>query len=133
MKEIEMQKITKEIIYSIMVKKFNQYKPSISEIFTIIQNVTQHVICSFSSLIGLSEEEAITMFCNNLQKNSSEHHFTTGNDDADKLIDMMIKEVKTGGDIEKVVDKYVKCSTPELRQKLIDGIRGINERHKLDD
>ena len=133
MKEIEIQKITKEIIYFIMVKKFNQYKPSISDIYAIMQNVAQHVIRSFSALMGLSEEEAITMFCNNLQKNSSEHHFTTGNDDADKLIDMMIKEVKTGGDIEKVVDKYVKCSTPELRQKLIDGIRGINERHKLDD
>lgn len=42
-----------------------------------------------------------------------------------KLLDMMVRDVKAGKDIESVVDTYCCCRTSELRQKLINGIRQI--------
>lgn len=41
------------------------------------------------------------------------------------LLARMVRDLKAGKDIEKVVDRYVECKTPELRQKLIGGIRQI--------
>ena len=41
------------------------------------------------------------------------------------LIARMVRDVKAGKNIEQVVDMYVTCATPELRQQLIDGIRQI--------
>ncbi len=41
------------------------------------------------------------------------------------LIARMVKDVKAGKDIEKVVDRYCIRRTPRLRQQLIDGIRQI--------
>ena len=42
---------------------------------------------------------------------------------AEELLIRMITDLSTGRDIEEMVDDYVKCETPELRQKLIDGIK----------
>lgn len=39
------------------------------------------------------------------------------------LVVRMARDVKAGKDIEEVVDRYCTCRTPQLRQKLIDGIR----------
>lgn len=48
--------------------------------------------------------------------------------EADELLIRMITDLSTGRDIEETVDDYVKCETPELRQKLIDGIKeGMEE------
>lgn len=41
------------------------------------------------------------------------------------LLARMVRDVKAGKDIEKVVDRYCTCRTPRLRQQLIDGIRQI--------
>lgn len=41
------------------------------------------------------------------------------------LIARMVRDVKAGKDIEKVVDMYCWCKTPKLRQQLIAGIRQI--------
>lgn len=41
------------------------------------------------------------------------------------LIARMVRDIKAGKNIEQVVDGYVTCATPELRQQLIDGIRQI--------
>ena len=48
-------------------------------------------------------------------------HAMTGDD----LLIRMVRDVKAGKDIEKVVDSYCICRTPRLRQQLIDGIRQI--------
>lgn len=47
------------------------------------------------------------------------------------LIARMVRDVKTGKNIEQVVDRYVTCATPELRQKLIDGIRQIVGKYMI--
>lgn len=41
------------------------------------------------------------------------------------LLARMVRDLKAGKDIEKVVDQYCTCRTPRLRQQLIDGIRKI--------
>lgn len=41
------------------------------------------------------------------------------------LMARMVRDIKAGKDIEKVVDSYCICRTPRLRQQLIDGIRQI--------
>lgn len=41
------------------------------------------------------------------------------------LVARMVRDVKAGKDIEKVVDRYCTCRTPQLRQQLISGIRQI--------
>lgn len=39
------------------------------------------------------------------------------------LMERLVEDIAAGADMETVVDKYVKCKTPELRQQLIDGLR----------
>lgn len=51
--------------------------------------------------------------------------------EAESLMVQMIAELKKGGDVEKVVDKYIKCASPEYRQKVIDGINNIRNRFTL--
>lgn len=43
---------------------------------------------------------------------------TTGSD----ILYRLILELREGKDVEKVVEKYVACSTLELKEKLIEGI-----------
>lgn len=45
---------------------------------------------------------------------------------------LIITEVKAGGNVEEIVDKYVNCKTPELRQQVISGIRQMVGNHMLD-
>ena len=47
--------------------------------------------------------------------------------------DLKDRMEKANGNIEDVVDKYVKCETPELRQQVIDGIRQMVKIDMLDD
>ena len=44
----------------------------------------------------------------------------------------MVAEVKAGGNVEEIVDRYVDCKTPELRQQVISGIRQMVGNHMLD-
>lgn len=48
-------------------------------------------------------------------------HTMSGED----LMYRMVRDLKAGKNIEKVVDRYCKCRTPQLRQQLVDGIRQI--------
>lgn len=48
------------------------------------------------------------------------------------LIAKMVRDVKAGKDIEKVVDIYCTCKTPKLRQQLIAGIRQIVGRDMIE-
>ena len=43
----------------------------------------------------------------------------------EQVIKRMVAEIKAGSNIEQTVDRYCSCATPELRQKLIYGIRQI--------
>ena len=44
---------------------------------------------------------------------------------AEELLRKMCLDLASGGDIEEIADKYVKCETPELRQQLIDGLKSV--------
>lgn len=41
-------------------------------------------------------------------------------------------EKESGGNVDEIVDKYVDCKTPELRQQVISGIRQMVGNHMLD-
>lgn len=43
----------------------------------------------------------------------------------DILLAMMARDLRAGMKVDDVVDRYCTCSTPELRQKIIDRIRII--------
>lgn len=51
---------------------------------------------------------------------------TSGSD----ILSRLVSELLEGKDVEQVVDKYVACSTLELKQKLIDGINGLIARRQ---
>ena len=51
---------------------------------------------------------------------------------SEELIARIARDVRAGKSIEQVVDRYVTCATPELRQQLIDGIRQIVGRHMIE-
>lgn len=48
------------------------------------------------------------------------------------LIARMVRDVKAGKDIEKVVDMYCTCKTQKLRLQLIAGIRQIVGRDMIE-
>ena len=51
-------------------------------------------------------------------------------DRAEDLIIKIYLELAAGGDVATIADKYVHCATPELRQKLIDGMTRIRDEHE---
>lgn len=58
-------------------------------------------------------------------KRKNKDFLSTGNDGADELLEKMCTEMAQGGNVEEIADKYVKCSTPELRDELIAGLKAI--------
>ena len=44
------------------------------------------------------------------------------------LMKQMVNELREGRNVEEVVDKYVTCSTPELRNELITEIKKMVEK-----
>ena len=45
----------------------------------------------------------------------------------------MVGEIKAGGNVEEIVDKYVTFQTSELRQQAIESIRHIAGNYKLEE
>ena len=44
---------------------------------------------------------------------------------ADDIMRRMVDDLRSGLPVEEVVDMYVACASPELREKLIDGLKEI--------
>ena len=71
---------------------------------------------------------------NEMKDHSVIFHRGNGSEDekeAESLMNQIIAELKKGVEVEDVVDKYIKCETPELRQKTIDGINNIRNRFTI--
>ena len=71
---------------------------------------------------------------NEMKDHSVIVHRGNGSEDekgAESLMNQMIAELNKGVEVEDVVDKYIKCETPELRQKTIDGINKIRNRFTI--
>lgn len=105
----------------------------VPEGLTIMATAVDQVIRTLCDNIGEDPEQMITVFCNALQQGlEEERHYSTGSKQGDELMSKIVAEVKAGGNVEEIVDKYVNCKTPELRQQVIDGIRQMVGNHMLD-
>lgn len=49
-------------------------------------------------------------------------------DKVDEILRKMVSDLKNGVPVEEVADKYVTFATPELRKKLIDGMKAFVEK-----
>ena len=72
-----------------------------------------------------SREENLVM-CHFLNSMDGEVEFMTDKEEED-MIEKMLIDLHNGVSVEEVADKYVTCDTPELRQKLIEGMKAIFE------
>ncbi len=116
-----------------IIQMMKHTEAEIPECLTIISTAVDQVIRSLCKVIEEDPEQMITVFCNALQQGlEKERRYSTGSKECDDLMAKMVAEVKGGGNVEEIVDKYVNCKTPELRQQVIDGIRQIVGNHILD-
>lgn len=133
MTEKERSKMVDQIGDYILMEQFDKHETNVPEALTVLATVSDQIIRSLAEVVKEDAEEMITTYCNALQLgNEKERHYTTGSKEADELMDKIVKEMKAGGDIEEIIDKYVNCATPELRQQLIDGMNAIRVNHDLD-
>lgn len=133
MNDKERNEMINQIGEYILLGQFAKHEMDVAEALTVLASVADQIIHSLCDVMELDAEEMLTHFCNALQQPlQKERHYTTGDKDADDLMDKIVAEMKTGGDIDKIVDKYVDCATPKLRQELIDRMKELREKHNID-
>ena len=107
-----------------IIQMMERTEAGVPECLTIMSAAVDQVIRSLCKVIEEDPEQMITVFCNALQQGlEKERHYSTGSKEG---------EVKAGGNVEEIVDRYVDCKTPELRQQVISGIRQMVGNHMLD-
>ena len=133
MTDKERSKMIDQIGNYILMRQFAKHDTDVAEALTVLCAVVDQIIRSLCEVCGHDAEGMITCFCNGLQQPlEKERHYSTGSEEGDELMKKIVEEVKAGGDIEEIVDKYVSCATPEMRQEVIDGIKDIRDRHSID-
>lgn len=133
MTDKERSKMVDQIGNYILMRQFHKHDTDVAEALSVLATVSDQIIRSLASVVGEDAEDMITTYSNALQLgNEQERHYTTGSKEADELMGKILKEMKEGGDIEEIIDKYVDCASPELRQQLIDGMNAIRVNHDLD-
>ena len=116
-----------------ITEQFSENHASMVEGLAIMATVTFAIIESLCDALDEDFEEMVGIFCNALQHELKKQRiYTTGKDETDIVIEKIVNDIKAGGNIEEIVDKYVTCKTPELRQQVIDGINEMIEKHSLD-
>ena len=116
-----------------IIQMMERTEAGVPECLTIMSAAVDQVIRSLCKVIEEDPEQMITVFCNALQQGlEKERHYSTGSKEGDDLMAKMVAEVKAGGNVEEIVDRYVDCKTPELRQQVISGIRQMVGNHMLD-
>lgn len=133
MTEKERSKMIDQIGNYILVRQFAKHDTDISEALTVLASVTVQIITALCDVMDEDKEKMLNTYCNALQlDNEKERHYTTGDKDADELMGKIVAEMKAGGNIEEIVDKYVNCDTPEMRQELIEQMTAIRDKHQID-
>lgn len=116
-----------------ITEQFSENHASMVEGLTIMSTVTLGIIESLCDELDEDFEEMVGNFCNALQHELKKQRiYTTGKDETDIVLEKIVNDIKAGGNVEEIVDKYVTCKTPELRQQVIDGINEMIENHSLD-
>lgn len=115
-----------------IIQMFEHTEASVSERLFIMSLTVNQVIRD--ACIGADDElgPVVTILCNSLLRRLKESDYPIGSKDRYELLAKIVSEAKVGGNVEEIVDKYVDCKTPELRQYVIDGIRQMVGNHMLD-
>ena len=129
----ERRKIVDSICEYIVDRHFREHDLTVSDALTILSSVSAHIIRYMSSETKLDYNKMVTAFCNGMQVFlDDKRQYSTGDDDCDELLRKIVAEVNAGGDIGEIIDKYVDCDTPELRQEMVEGIERIRSAHGVD-
>lgn len=119
-------------LYDHIVQTMERIDVQVPEVLAIMAAACTQVMESLCNVTGEDYEEMVRHFCNALQGTlKGERVFMTGDKKESKLLNDMIDEIKAGGNIEEIVDKYADNPSPELRQQLIDGLRQAVDNHML--
>ena len=131
---MDRDKINQEIdhLYDHIVQTMERTNAEVPEALAIMAAACAQVMESLCNVTGEDYEEMIRRFCNALQGPlEGERVYLTGDKSESELLNDMIDEIKAGGNIEEIVDKYTDNPSPELRQQLIDGFRQAVGNHML--
>lgn len=132
MNKLELTNLTGKI-GNYITDQFSENHASMVEGLTIMSTVTLGIIESLCDALDEDFEQMVGNFCNALQHELKKQRiYTTGKDETDIMLDNIINEINAGGNVEEIVDKYIDCKTPEIRQQVIDGINEMIENHSLD-
>ena len=129
----ERRKIVDSICVYIINRHFTEHELKVVDALMILSSVSAHIIRYISSEMELDYNKMVTAFCNGMQLSlDDKRQYSTGDDDCDELLRKIVDEVNAGGDIGEIIDKYVDCETPELRQEIVEGIERIRSAHGVD-
>ena len=73
-------------------------------------------------------KEHLEMFSFYEGKSKESESDEAGSIKKEEIIEKMVIDIINGVSVEKVADKYVVCANPDLRKKLIDGLKSIVEK-----
>lgn len=131
---MDREQLNQEIdhLYDHIVQTMERINAQIPEALAIMAAVCTQVMESMCNVTGEDFEEMIRRFCNALQGPlEGERVYLTGDKTESELLNDMMDEIKAGGNIEEIVDKYTDNPSPELRQQIIDGLRQVVGNHML--
>ena len=122
-----------DVIGDYILKEFEKQEASVAEALTVLEAVTEQIITSLCDVIEEDAEEMLDVFCNGIQQSKQKKRtYTTGDERGDEIIAKIVAEMKAGGDLEEIIDKYVSCDSQELRQQLLEGMKRIRDNHQID-
>lgn len=131
---MDREQLNQEIdhLYDHIVQTMERINAQIPEALAIMAAACTQVMESMCNVTGEDFEEMIRRFCNALQGQlEGERVYLTGDKTESELLNDMMDEIKAGGNIEEIVDKYTDNPSPELRQQIIDGLRQVVGNHML--
>lgn len=133
MTEKETNKMVDQIGNYILSRQFAKHEVDVAEALTVLASVTDQIIRSLCKTMDWDSEEMLIHYCNALQQPlKKERHYSTGDKNVDEIMDKIIAEMKDGGEIEEIVNKYIRCDDPELRQELIEKMTELRDKHRFD-
>jgi hypothetical protein len=106
----------------ILIKQFAENEVDVAEALAVLGIVVTRIIRAICNVHGHDSEKMVSEFCNALKSLSEDGQSGT------EIIEV-VKEIKSGGDVEEIVDRHFDCATPELRQQLIEKITALRDRY----
>ena len=133
MTDKELKEISDSISDFILLEKFSKNGVNVPDALTVLASVTTSIIRSLCSVIGEDAERMITVFCNGMQQPLvNNRHYSSGSKDGDEILKKIVEELKQGGDVEEIVDKYIAYPSLKQRQEVIDGLKEAVKKDWLD-